>query len=289
MSEGRSILVLGGTGNIGGAAVRSLVPRGHHVRSLTRNINSAGAKRLVELGVELIEGDLLEPASLLGAVSGMDTVFAVTTPAGGGPEGEVRQGRAIVDAAREAGVGHLIYSSVASAHRNTGIGHFESKYEIEQYLAASGVSYTISGPVFVMDNFLMPVYVQALREGALRMAVPPDRTLQLVSFPNVGAFAAAVVDRREDVFGKRVDIAGDELTGAEIASSISAAADREIKYEGSDPESLRQFSEDMADMFKWFGEVGYEANIDSLRKEFSDVPWESFDQWSKQQKWRLTA
>lgn len=288
MDEGRSILVLGGTGNIGGAAVRSLVPRGHHIRSMTRNIHSAGARRLVELDVELIEGDLLDRESLLGAMFGTDTVFAVTTPAGGGPEGEVRQGRAIVDAAREAGVGHLIYSSVASAHRNTGIGHFESKYEIEQYLAVSGVPYTISGPVFVMDNFLMPVYVQGLREGVLRMAMPHDRSLQLVSFANVGAFAATLVDRREGVFGLRIDIAGDELSGTEIASHLSATIGREIRFEGSDPEHLRKDSEDMADMFKWFGEVGYEANIDALQKEYPDVMWETFNEWSKRQEWRLT-
>ena len=125
----------------------------------------------------------------------------------------------------------------------------------------------------------------ALREGKLAIALPAERRLQQVAVSTIGAFAAALVERREAVFGKRYNIAGDELTGTEAAAVLSRVTRREIRFEGFPPDVLRADSEDMALMFEWFDRVGYSANIEDLRHEFPDLPWLSFENWASKQDW----
>jgi uncharacterized protein YbjT (DUF2867 family) len=168
-----------------------------------------------------------------------DAVYAVTTPYEQGAEKEIAQGITATDAAKAAGVAHFIYSSIASANRATGIGDFDGKYEVEKHLQASGVPYTIVAPVFFMENLLQPWTVPNLRQGKLAMALPASRSLQQITVADIGAFVAAVIERNENVFGRRFDIAGDELTGQEAATILSKVTSREIHYEGFPPDVLR--------------------------------------------------
>ena len=287
MDKKLSVLVIGATGNQGGSVVKSLLPKGYHIRTLTRKPDSSAAKRLTEQGVEVVKGDFSDSDSLLKAASGMDTVYAMTTPFEAGPEAETQQGISIVDAVKKANVGHLIFGSVANADRETGIPHFDSKYKVEKHIASLNIPYTISAPVFFMDNYLTPWWLPSLKEGKLKIAMPADRSLQQISVRNVGAFVAALVERREKVFGKRFDIAGDELTGDETASILSKASGREIKYEGFDPEFLRKDNEDFAKMFKWFNDVGYSVEIDKLHQDYQEVKWQSFKDWVQEQDWNV--
>lgn len=288
MSQNKlKILVTGATGNIGGAVVKALQRGNYHIRCIARNPGSPTAAALKTQGIEIVKGDYSDYGSLLRAVKDMDTVFAVTTPYEGGAPEEIGQGKALTDAAIKSGVGHFIYSSVASADQSTGIAHFESKNEIEGYIASSALPYTISGPVFVMDNFMSPWYLPALKEGTMKMAVPAQRRLQYISFRNVGEFAQALVQRRNEVFGKRIDIAGDELTGEKTASILSEISGHKIRYESIDPEIFRRDSDDMANMFEWFNKVGYKVNIDRLRQDYPEVRWQTFKDWARQQDWSV--
>ena len=287
MTKKLSVLVMGATGNQGGSVVKSLLPKGYHIRTLTRKPDSSAAKRLTEQGVEVVKGDFSDSDSLLKAASGMDTVYAMTTPFEAGPEAETQQGISIVDAVKKANVGHLIFGSVANADRETGIPHFDSKYKVEKHIASLNIPYTISAPVFFMDNYLTPWWLPSLKEGKLKIAMPDDRSLQQISVRNIGAFVAVLVERREKVFGKRFDIAGDELTGDETASILSKASGREIKYEGFDPEFLRKDNEDFAKMFKWFNDVGYSVEIDKLHQDYQEVKWQSFKDWVQEQDWNV--
>ena len=287
MTKKLSVLVIGATGNQGGSVVKSLLPKGYHIRTLTRKPDSSAAKRLTEQGVEVVKGDFSDSDSLLKAASGMDTVYAMTTPFEAGPEAETQQGISIVDAVKKANVGHLIFGSVANADRETGIPHFDSKYKVEKHIASLNIPYTISAPVFFMDNYLTPWWLPSLKEGKLKIAMPADRSLQQISVRNVGAFVAALVERREKVFGKRFDIAGDELTGDETTSILSKASGREIKYEGFDPEFLSKDNEDFAKMFKWFNDVGYSVEIDKLHQDYQEVKWQSFKDWVQEQDWNV--
>jgi uncharacterized protein YbjT (DUF2867 family) len=101
------------------------------------------------------------------------------------------------------------------------------------------------------------------------------------------AFVAAVIERSDTVFGRRFDIAGDELTGDQAAAILSKVTGREIRYEGFPPEVLRAQSENMARMFGWFDSTGYAADIKNLRRDFPEVMWHTFEQWAREQDWSV--
>ena len=287
MSKKLSVLVMGATGNQGGAVVRNLLTKGHRIRTLTRNPDSPKAKQLAEQGVEVLKGDFTDSKSMVKAAQGMDTVFAMTTPFEGGVDAETKQGIDLANAVKQAGVGHLVFNSVGSGDRNTNIPHFDSKYKVEQHIASIKIPYTIVAPVYFMDNVFTPWFLPSIQEGTLKFAMPADRPLQQVSVDNIGAFSAAMIERREKVFGQRFDIAGAELTGKETVGAIAKASGRDIVYEGFDPEFMRADNADFAEMFLWFNKVGYSADIKNLRKEFPEVPWQNFEEWAQQQDWSV--
>ena len=288
MAQSKLVLVTGATGKQGGAVVEALLTRGHQVRALTRNSASPAAKRLREQGIEIAVGDLTDHDSLVPAIRGADVVFAMSTPYEGA-EKEIPQGINVADAAKGAGVAHFIYSSVASADRATGIGHFDGKYEVEKHLQASGVPYTIVAPVFFMENLLQPWMLPGLRQGKLAMALPAGRSLQQIAVADIGAFVAAVIERNDTIFGRRFDIAGDELTGGQAAAILSKVTGREIHYEGFPSDALRAQNEDMARMFHWFDTTGYAADIKSLRRDFAEVTWHTFEEWACKQDWSVLS
>lgn len=135
----RRVLVTGATGNQSGALARILLERGHHVRAFTRDTGSAACRELEALGAEPVAGDFGDRDSIERALAGVDALFAMATPFEAGVEEEARQGIALAEAAEAAGVGHLVYSSVAGADQDTGIPHFDSKREVERRIEESGV------------------------------------------------------------------------------------------------------------------------------------------------------
>ncbi len=287
MSQSKRVLVTGATGKQGGAVVEALVTRGHHVRALTRNAASPAAQRLREQGVEIAVGDFTDQDSLVHAARGVNAVYAMSTPYEQGAEHETAQGLTITEAAQAAGVAHLISSSVASANRATGVPHFDSKYAVEQHLQASRVPSTIVAPVSFMENVWQPWSLASLRQGKLAMALPASRALQHIAVADIGAFVAAVIERGETVCGRRFEIAGDALTGAEAAAIVSKVTGREVHYAGFPPDVLRAQSADLALMFEWFDRTGYAADIERLRRDFPEVQWHPFEAWARQQDWRV--
>jgi len=121
------ILVTGATGQQGGAVARALINKGQKIRVMTRNPEKAAG--LAKAGAVVVKGDLTNEADLQAALRGIDGVFAMSTPFEAGMDAEVRQGVLLADAAKQAGVAHYVYTSVGSAHRHTGIPHFESKWK----------------------------------------------------------------------------------------------------------------------------------------------------------------
>ena len=164
------IVIVGATGRQGGATVRVLLRETGRwrVRAVTRNPSSAEALALAKAHpeVEVVRADATDKASLVAAFRGAAGVFGVTNPfsqrwaPGKGADmdlhGEERQGQNLVDACKEAGVGHFVFSSVAAAHEKTGVPTFEVKARVEDYLRASGVPYTILAPVGFYENLESP-------------------------------------------------------------------------------------------------------------------------------------
>ena len=287
MSNKRSVLVTGATGQQGGAVAHALLSREHRVKALTRKPDSDAARRLASAGAEIVVGDLGDAASIAKAANSVDTMYLMGNGYEAGVEEEIRQGIIAADAAKAAGVGHLIYSSVADADKKTGIPHFESKYLVEKHVAELGIPYTISAPVAFMENFVAPWSIGGLSQGTHAFAMPPKRVLQLVALADIGAFVAALVERREQAFGKRFDFAGDELSGEEQAKILSQAIGRPISYQEIPIAVARQQSEDTALMFEWFDKVGYDADIAALRKDFPEVRWHSFADWARAFDWSV--
>lgn len=286
MTTKPSVLVTGATGQQGGAVARALLSSGHRVKALTRRPDSDAARQLASAGVEIVASDLGDTASVVKAAKDVDTMFLMGNSYEAGIAEETRQGILAADAAKAAGVGHLIYSSVADADKNTGIPHFESKYLVEQHVAGLGIPYTISGPVAFMENIVAPWSIGALIQGTHAFAMPAKRVLQLVALADIGAFVAALVERRERVFGKRFDFAGSELSGEEQAKILSQSIGRPINYQAIPIAVARQQSEDTALMFEWFDRVGYDVDIAALHRDFPEVRWHSFADWAREFDWR---
>ena len=284
MNASLTVLVSGSTGNQGGAVVRALIAKGHKVRALTRNVTSPAAQQLVTLGAEVIQGDMDNAESIGQILKEVEVFYLMGNPMDG-VEAEVNQGIALADAANAANISHLVYGSVANADLDTGIPHFDSKFKVEQHIKTLGLPYTISAPVFFMDNVIAPWSIDDLKGGKIVQAMPGDRLLQQVSVKNIGEFVASLIDRRESVFGKRYDFAGDELTGDESAKILSEITRHNIVFEGIPVSYVMEQSEDMGLMFEWFDKVGYNVDLESLHREFSDVVWQDFNQWAESQSW----
>jgi uncharacterized protein YbjT (DUF2867 family) len=287
MSTKRIVLVSGATGQQGGAVARALLSRGHRVRVLTRKPDSDAARRLISAGADLVTGDLGDAASVLRAASSVDAMFLMGNSYESGTEEETRQGIIAAEAAKAAGVGHLIYSSVADANKKTGVPHFESKYLVEKHVAGLGIPHTISAPVAFMENIVAPWSIGAVRQGTYAFAMPPKRVLQLVALADLGAFVAALVERREQVFGKRFDLAGDEISGEEQAKILSEVIGRPINYREIPIAEAGRQSEDLARMYEWFDRVGYDVDLAALRRDFSEVHWHSFAEWAREFDWSV--
>jgi uncharacterized protein YbjT (DUF2867 family) len=285
MSTPRSVLVTGATGQQGGAVAHALLARGHRVKALTRKPDSDSARQLASAGAGLVTGDLGDAASITKAASGADAMFLMGNSYEAGVEAETGQGIIAADAAKAAGVGHLVYSSVADADKKTGIPHFESKYLVEKHIAGLGIPYTISAPVAFMENIVAPWSIGALSQGTHAFPMPAKRVLQLVALADIGAFNTALVERREKVFGKRFDFAGDELSGEEQAKILSQAIGRPIGYQEIPLAAARRQSEDAALMFEWFDRTGYDADIAALRRDFPEVRWHGFADWARGYDW----
>jgi uncharacterized protein YbjT (DUF2867 family) len=265
-STRRTIVVTGATGKQGGAAARQLLKKEFRVRAVTRDPDTPAARRLSHLGMDVVRGDLDDAASLRPALQGAYGVFSVQNFWETGYEREVQQGVSLANLVRAAGVKHFVYSSVGSAHRHTGLPHFESKWEIEQHIRSSGVPYTILRPVFFMENWETPSLRSAILGGTLAGPLDPSRPLQQVAVADVGAFVALAFDKREQWLGRELDLAGDELTMPQVAETFSRVLGRPVESVRIPWDQFRDAAgEEYTRMFQWFDRVGYEADIGALR------------------------
>ncbi|MFD5186479.1 NmrA/HSCARG family protein [Streptomyces sp. NPDC058372] len=256
MSDEKSILVIGGTGNQGGATARALLSRGWDVRALVRNPDKPEARELREQGAVLVQGDMDDETSLRSAMTGVHGVFSVQALAyePSTLAAEVRQGKAVADAAKSAGVGHFVYSSVGGAERHTGIDHFETKAKIERHIAALGLPATILRPAFFMNNLLH--YADAQDERLMALPVRPDKPIQMIAADDIGLFAATAFDDPQSYIGRQIELAGDEITFPEVARIYERVTGVPTRLEVQPIEER---------MFEWFAEEGYQADLPTLR------------------------
>ncbi len=282
MAQKLTVVVTGSTGKQGGAVARALLERGHKVRAITRDPNSSQAKLLANAGATLVAASLEDTAATRKALDGATSLFAMTVPFGG-TEAETRQGIAAADAAKAAGV-HLVFTSVGSANLQTGVPHFDSKYEVERHIAKIGVRATILAPVAFMENLFF--VKEQLAKGIYASAVPPARPLAQVAVADIGAATVRVLEDAGRFTGKRIELVGDELSGNDAMAILARVSGRSFTYFQVPLDVVRQrMGEDAARMYEWFDRVGYTVDRAALHREFPDVAFHDFESWAKMQDW----
>jgi uncharacterized protein YbjT (DUF2867 family) len=259
------VLVVGATGQQGGAVARCLLAAGIPVRALTRNPDKLAARALAIQGAEVVAGDLTDADSLRRALAGVGAVFCVTQFYEAGYDGEVAQGTLMADLAAEAKVGHFVFSSVGSADQDTGIPHFDSKYQVERHLAADSIPFTVLRPVFLMENW--ELYRAAINGGSLVTPLSPDRPLQQVSVDDIGVFTLMALSEPGRWAGRSVDLAGDELSMAETAQVFTGVTQRPVAVRQVPWDDYReQQGNEMYVMNRWFETTGYHADLNWLHQ-----------------------
>lgn len=280
-TQSKLILVTGATGQQGGAVSSALLAQGQKVRVMSRTPEKASA--LAQAGAEVVKGNLTNRADLQAALQGAHGVFAMSTPFEAGMEAEVQQGIRLADAAKQAGIAHYVYTSVGSAHRNTGIPHFESKWKVEQHIQQIGLPTTILRPVWFMENFT--TFAKPSADGVLMLPMKPSTKLAMVALKDIGAFGAAAFLRPQDFLGQAIDLAGDELTMPETAALLGTAMRRPVRFQEFQMEEAEAaMGHDFATMFRWFNAVGYAINIPILTRQFG-MPLTTFAEWVKTVDW----
>lgn len=285
-----TIAVFGATGQQGGAVVDALLDHRARVRALVRDPRSDRAQRLAARGVELAAVRAEDPASAAAALAAVEA-FSFMTPEANSleeVEAEIRIGTALVDAAVEAGVPHVVFNSVFGADRESGVPHHDSKHRIEEYLRKSGLRATMVRATAFMENFAS-VMAPSLEHGeiVLRLPLPEDAALKMISIRDIGRVAAALLLGTAEAPGGVVELVGDELTGPRIAAAFGARAGLPARYEAlpvsvlpneldqvmfrefanaahypSDPAVVRSIEPATLDLAEWIRATGWTAPAD---------------------------
>jgi uncharacterized protein YbjT (DUF2867 family) len=279
MMNQKTVLITGATGKQGGAALSG---SGFALRAMTRNPDSDAAKAIASAtGAELVQGDLNDAASLRQALKGVWGVFGVQNTWEAGVEGEEEQGKRLASLAREAGVQHYVYTSVGSAHRKTGIPHFDNKYRVEDTVRAAGFpSYVIFRPVFFMENLSSPWF---LNGDTIYSAMRPDLKLQMIAVDDIGKYVARGFTNADKLNRREIDLAADNATMPDVAMALSRGLGRNISYVQIPIAEVRKNSDDFATMLEWFDRVGYDVDIPSLEREFG-MKGTRLVEWAARQK-----
>ena len=285
MSDSEKIIaVAGATGQQGGAVAQLLLARGWKVRALTRDPNKPAAQALAAAGAEILPGDMERRDELEAAFQGAYATFSVQNfwLPNVGAEGEVRQGKNVADAAKAAGVEHFVYTSVGAAHRGMGQAHFATKWEIEQYIQALDMPYTIFRPVLFMDNYNWQR--AAITNGVFTgWGLRPDKGVQMIAVEDIGAFVALAFEDPQKYLGRTIELAGDELTEPQIADTLAKVIGRPVKLQPrTAPEGETPSPEQIA-MFEFFNGQGYDADIAALRRIYPDLL--TFERYLRKNGW----
>jgi uncharacterized protein YbjT (DUF2867 family) len=305
-NESKKILaVVGSTGAQGGGLARAILsnPRSRfRVRALTRTPESDAARELAKLGAEVVAADVGDAQSLERAFAGADAAFCVTFFwAHMSGDRELDEAHGMARAAKSARVAHVIWSTLEDTRRfmplsdkrmptlqgKYKVPHFDAKGAANEYFAELGVPTTYLNTSFYWDNFVsFGLGPKRDADGNLAITLPMgDKRLPGIASEDIGHVAAALFEQGNAAIGKTIGIAGDNLTGAQMASAFSKALGAEVRYREVSPEAYRAFgfpaAEELGNMFQFKRdfEADYVAarNIEATRKLYPGL--QSFDQW----------
>ena len=313
MADKRIIAVVGATGAQGGGLARAVLSEpasGFVVRALTRDITSDKAKELVKLGADVVAADLDDGESLRRAFAGCDGAFCLTNFwEHFSPEKEVAQARAMAQAAKQAGVRHVVWSTLEDTRRwvpladqrmptlmeRYKVPHFDGKGEADAEFAKLGVPTTFLLTSFYWENMIFfGMGPKKGPDGQLTMALPMgDKKLPGIAVEDIGKCCFAIVKRGQDFIGKTVGIAGEHLTGQEMAVTLTRALGQPVVYHAVPFEVYRTFgfsgAEDLGNMFQFkhdFNEVFCGARNPEVARSLNPS-MQTFEEWLSINKGRI--
>lgn len=310
MGKEKVIVVVGATGAQGGGLVRAILNDengGFRVRALTRNTDAEKAKQLKSLGAEVVEADVDDKQSIVRAFEGAYGAYCVTFFwEHFSPEKEKQQAKSMAEAAAETGVKHVIWSTLEDTRNwvpldddrmptlqgKYKVPHLDAKGESNKYFEESGVPYTLLNTSFYWDNFIyFGLGPQKGPDGKYAITLPMgDKKLPGIASDDIGKSAYAIFKAGDKYFNKTVGIAGEHLTGEEMAAAFTKHLGVDVNYNAVSPEVYRSFdfpgADDLGNMFQFkadFQEMFCAArNVEETKKLNPELM--DFDTWLQHNK-----
>lgn len=306
MTTSKIIAVAGATGAQGGGVVRAILADrrgGFAARALTRDPNSDKAKALADIGAEVVQADLHDPASVKQAFAGAYGAYCVTFFWNHiSPETEMAEARSMADAAKAAGLQHVIWSTLEDTRKfiplsdnrmptlmgKYKVPHFDVKGEADALFEASGVPVTYLITSFYWENFIyFGMGPKKGTDGKLALSLPmADKKLAGIAAEDIGKSAYAIFKKGPSATaGKRIGIAGEHLSGEEIAAKFSRALGQQVVYSPVSFDVYRGLgfpgADDLGNMFQFYAEFEQQlADTRDLGKTRALNPeLQTFDQW----------
>ena len=312
MADPKVIAVVGAIGAQGGGLVRAIQgdqAGGLRARVITRKPTSSKAKELLKLGAEVVAADLDDQSSLEQAFSGVSGAFCVTNYwEHFSPERELAQAANMARAAKDAGVPHVIWSTLEDTRRwvplnddrmptlmgKYKVPHFDAKGEADQ-IFKDLVPSTCLLTSFYWENFIyFGAGPKPGPDGTLALTYPlGDKKLPGIAVEDIGKCAYAIFKRGREFIGKTVGIAGEHLSGSEMAAALTRALGREVRYNDVAPEVYRGFgfpgADDLGNMFQFkrdFNEAFRGARNPDFARSLNPA-MQTLDQWLARNKDRI--
>ena len=286
----KTILVAGATGRQGGSVVDHMLAKGWSLRALTRTPSGPGAAQLAGRGIEVVQGDLEDPASLERAARGAYGIYSVQDFWAVGAKREVQQGKNLAEAGKKAGIEHFVYSSVGGAERNSRISHWESKWEVENHIRKLALPATMIRPAAFMENYYIDQVEIGILKGKLMDPIRGDKPYQTIAADDIGGFVALAFERPSEFMGTELEIAGSELTNLQAAEVFSRVLGRPVKFRKLPMPMVRLFlGQEFYEMFRWFNESGFAADIEGLRHRYPGVRLQTLEEWLRKEGWHKRA
>jgi len=313
MAEKKIIAVVGATGAQGGGLVRAILSdKGgpFAARAITRDVNSDKAKELARLGAEVVAADVDDVESLKKAFKGAYGAYCVTFFwAHFSPEKEKTNARAMAEAAKFAGIQHAIWSTFEDTRKSIPLSdtrmptlmgsykvpHFDAKAEADRFFTDLGVPTTFLLTSFYWENLIyFGMGPKRGPDGKLAITLPMgDKKLASMASEDIGRCAYGIFKKGRELIGKTVGVAGEHLTGAQMAAALTKALGQEVRYNDVTPDVYRSFgfpgAEDMGNMFQFkrdFQQL-YNGARDLNVSRSLNPALQTFDAWLVKNKSRI--